>query len=176
MWNSLFGGSKKVSVLVVGLDNSGKTTIIEKLKPPKAQTKEIAPTVGFNVSEVSKGRINFKVFDMSGAGRYRSLWEQYYREAGAVIFVVDSTDSLRLVVAKDELDNLLKHPELGKDVPVLFFANKMDVAGALAPPEIAEQLQLALITSRPWQIVPSDALTGAGLSRGVDWLGTYVKR
>jgi ADP-ribosylation factor-like protein 6 len=33
---------------------------------------------------------------MSGAGRYRSLWEQYYPEAQAVIFVLDSADKLRL--------------------------------------------------------------------------------
>ena len=35
-------------------------------------------------------------FDMSGAGRYRSLWEAYYPEAAAVVFVVDSADRLRL--------------------------------------------------------------------------------
>lgn len=40
--------------------------------------------------------LNFTVFDMSGAGRYRMLWEHYYREAQAVIFVLDSADKLRL--------------------------------------------------------------------------------
>lgn len=38
----------------------------------------------------------FTVFDMSGAGRYRNLWEQYYKDAQAIIFVVDSSDRLRL--------------------------------------------------------------------------------
>jgi ADP-ribosylation factor-like protein 6 len=33
---------------------------------------------------------------MSGAGRYRPLWEQYYREAQAVVFVIDSADACRL--------------------------------------------------------------------------------
>ena len=46
---------------------------------------------------------------MSGQGRYRSLWEQYYRDAEAVIFVVDSSDKLRTVVARDELESLLNH-------------------------------------------------------------------
>jgi ADP-ribosylation factor-like protein 6 len=40
--------------------------------------------------------LRFTVFDMSGAGRYRSLWELYYREAHAAIFVIDSADRLRL--------------------------------------------------------------------------------
>ncbi|KAF5834650.1 ARF-like small GTPase [Dunaliella salina] len=128
---------KKVNVIVVGLDNSGKTTIIERLKPKDEQALEVAPTVGFTVDQVKKGPISFTVFDMSGAGRYRSLWEQYYREAQAVIFVIDSADQFRLVVVKDELDNMLKHPNLGK-VPILFMANKMDLPTAMQPVEIAQ--------------------------------------
>lgn len=33
-----------------------------------------------------------------------------FRTAQAVIFVLDSSDRLRIVVAKEELDFLLKHP------------------------------------------------------------------
>jgi ADP-ribosylation factor-like protein 6 len=40
--------------------------------------------------------VKFTVFDMSGAGRYRTLWEQYYKDAQAVIYVIDSADRLRL--------------------------------------------------------------------------------
>ena len=53
--------------------------------------------------------IKFTVFDMSGQGRYRNLWEQYYKTAEAVIFVIDSNDKLRSVVARDELESLLSH-------------------------------------------------------------------
>ena len=53
--------------------------------------------------------INFTVFDMSGQGRYRNMWEHYYKEAKAIIFVIDSSDKIRMSVAKDELDQLLKH-------------------------------------------------------------------
>jgi hypothetical protein len=42
------------------------------------------------------------------------------------------------VVAKDELDNLLAHNQLGKRVPLLFLANKMDLPTALAPVELAQ--------------------------------------
>ena len=73
---------------------------------------EVTPTVGFNVDEFSKGSLSFTVFDMSGAGRYRNLWEQHYREAQAIIFVVDSADKLRLCVAKDELDIMLGAADL----------------------------------------------------------------
>ncbi|KXZ52416.1 BBS3B protein [Gonium pectorale] len=158
-----------VNVLVVGLDNSGKTTIIERLKPRPKQSMEVAPTVGFNVEEVQKGALTFTVFDMSGAGRYRTLWEQYYREADAVIFVVDSGDKLRMVVARDEMEHMLAHPNLRK-VPVVFFANKKDLPISLPPAEIAQALGLNDIQDRPWNIFPSNGLTGEGLDRGMDWL------
>lgn len=160
---------KKVNILVVGLDNSGKTTIIERLKPKHRQTNEVAPTVGFTVDEFDKGTLTFTVFDMSGAGRYRTLWEQYYREAEAVIYVIDSADKLRLVVAKDELENMMRHPNLRK-VPVLFLANKKDLPTAMPPVEIAQALGLEDIRDRAWQIVPSNGLSGEGIDKGVDWL------
>jgi ADP-ribosylation factor-like protein 6 len=72
-------------------------------------------------------------------------------------------------VSKDELENMLKHPSLHK-VPVLFFANKKDLPTALLPVEIAQALRLEEIKDRPWQIVPSNALTGDGLPAGIDWL------
>lgn len=98
---------------------------------------ETAPTVGFNVDTFSKGSLSFTVFDMSGAGRYRNLWEQYYKDAHAIIYVVDCSDKLRMCVAKDELDLLLKHKDLNK-VPLLFFANKMDLPQSLTPVECAQ--------------------------------------
>ena len=45
----------QVNVLVVGLDNSGKTTALERLKPRSRQAAEVAPTVGFSVEELHRG-------------------------------------------------------------------------------------------------------------------------
>lgn len=42
------------------------------------------------------------------------------------------------VVAKDELDNMLSHQQLGKRIPLLFLANKMDLPSALTPSELAQ--------------------------------------
>lgn len=85
----------QLNVLVVGLDNSGKTTIINSIKPSKFTTQEVVPTVGFQVEQFSKAGLNFTMFDMSGAGKYRSLWESYYKDTEAIIFVIDSADELR---------------------------------------------------------------------------------
>jgi ADP-ribosylation factor-like protein 6 len=41
----------------------------------------VTPTVGFQVEELKKNNINFTMFDMSGQGKYRTLWEHYYSDA-----------------------------------------------------------------------------------------------
>merc|ERR1711988_180919 len=174
-----FGISKvKVHVLCVGLDNSGKSTVINWLKPKKANAVEVVPTVGFSVEEFTKNNLSFTVFDMSGQGRYRNLWEHYYKEAGGVIFVIDSTDKVRMCVAKDELDALLAHPDVASkpNIPIVFFANKMDLPMALSPVDCVQALELDKITDKPWHITASNALTGEGLDEGVTWLGDQMAR
>jgi ADP-ribosylation factor-like protein 6 len=92
----------------------------------KASTFEVTPTVGFQVEEFAKNNLHFTVYDMSGQGRYRSLWEHYYADVQAIIYVIDSTDKIRMCVAKEELDQLLNHEDIKRSkAPILFYANKV---------------------------------------------------
>lgn len=80
------------------------------------------------MEEFKKNNLNFTVYDMSGQSRYRSLWEHYYTEAQAIIFVIDSTDKIRFCVAKEELDQLMNHAGIkAARAPILFFANKVNL-------------------------------------------------
>lgn len=149
---------------------------------------EIAATVGFKVETFSKSKIDFTVFDMSGQSKYRSLWEQYYEEAEAIIFVIDSADRLRIKVAQNELENLLDHQGkqvLGiinslaikkRTIPILFFANKMDLGQAMTEAEVAKEMQLHLITDRPWHIQSSSATEGFGVEEGISWMSEIIKK
>ena len=73
--------SKKADIIFVGLDRSGKSTMINYLKPQKYAEVEIAATVGYSIETFSKSKINFTAMDMSGQGKYRSLWEKYYEKS-----------------------------------------------------------------------------------------------
>ena len=47
-----------------------------------------------------------------------------YRDVQAVMFVVDSSDKLRMPIAKEELELLLRHPgtdAASRTIPVCFF-------------------------------------------------------
>lgn len=80
------------------------------------------------------------------------------------------------MVAKDELEQMLGNEQLCTRVPVLFLANKRDLPTALPPVDIAEKLNLTSIKDRPWNIMPSNALSGEGLDKGMDWLSDKILR
>ncbi|CAH1783909.1 unnamed protein product [Owenia fusiformis] len=167
---------KEANVLVVGLDNSGKTTIINHLKPEETKSHDIVPTIGFNVEKFQTKSLQFTAFDMSGQGRYRNLWEHYYKSCNGIIFVIDSSDKLRIVVAKDELDTLLDHVDIrSRPIPILFFANKMDIRDALSSVKCSTMMRLEQIMNKPWHICATNALTGEGLTEGTDWLADQLK-
>lgn len=165
---------KKANVIFCGLDNSGKSTIVNMLKPKKDQQVDIVPTVGFQIEHFKKNNFNFTVVDMSGQGRYRNLWEHYYKDSNGIVFVIDASDKIRMVVVRDELQALLNHPD-SKGLPVLFFANKMDLGSSLSPMDCAQSLDLDRINDRAWHIVPSNGLTGEGISDGIAWLCARFK-
>ena len=69
IFKRLFGGfqKSKMKILFVGLDNSGKTTVMQVMKPKKASL-ETVPTVGFVEETFTKNSIQFSAVDMSGQG------------------------------------------------------------------------------------------------------------
>jgi len=172
----IFQSKRKVNLVCCGLDNSGKSTIINQLKPTKLRTENIGATVGYQLEEFEKGNCCFKVFDMGGAKKFRALWELYYKEVDGVIFVIDSSDKIRMCLVKDELRMLLENKDLSMR-PILFFANKMDIQGSRTPQEIVEDLELTeCITDRNFNIFASNAKTGQGLEAGITWLSNIVTR
>jgi GTPase SAR1 family protein len=59
-------GNSEGKLLLVGLDNSGKTTILSRIINPDKLNTDITPTIGFKKSTFTRNGINFEVFDMSG--------------------------------------------------------------------------------------------------------------
>ena len=67
--------------------------------------------------------------------------------------MVDAADQLRIRVAKNELEMLLQNQSLyRREVPILFFANKMDLSSAMSAADVSNGLELHNIVDRPWHI------------------------
>ncbi|KIM27602.1 hypothetical protein M408DRAFT_330030 [Serendipita vermifera MAFF 305830] len=160
--------NQDVRILIIGLDASGKSTILYQLH--LGEVVATIPTIGFNVETVVYKNIKLILWDLGGQSSIRSYWRCYFQNTSAIIYVIDSSDKDRLKTAKSELLSVLDEDEL-RGVPLLVFANKQDIPGALPAAEISEELGLAgAENARPWSVRGCSAIKGEGLHDGLDWL------
>ncbi|RKO88863.1 ADP-ribosylation factor family-domain-containing protein [Blyttiomyces helicus] len=169
-------------VIILGLDNAGKTTLLERIKSeysgvPGLAPEKIAPTVGLNIGKVdiSNARVNF--WDLGGQRELHSIWEKYYSECHAILFVIDATDKERLDEVKQTFESVISSDEI-EGVPVLMLANKQDVPSSLKVHDIKETFnQIALkLGARDSKVLPVSALRGEGVREAVDWLFVRLQR
>ncbi|XP_065071256.1 ADP-ribosylation factor-like protein 3 [Rhopilema esculentum] len=159
-------------ILLLGLDNAGKTTILKALA--SEDISHIQPTQGFNIKSVQSAGIRLNVWDIGGQRRIRPYWKNYFDNTDVLIYVIDSADRARFEETGLELQELLEEPKLA-GVPVLIFANKQDLLSAARPSDIVDGLSLTSIKDRAWQIQPCSATTKEGLEHGLDWIRKNVK-
>ncbi|KAK3912377.1 ADP-ribosylation factor-like protein 2 [Frankliniella fusca] len=158
---------KEMRILMLGLDNAGKTTILKRFNGEDIDT--ISPTLGFNIITLEHRGFKLNVWDVGGQKSLRSYWRNYFECTDGLIWVVDSADKRRLLDCKKELHQLLEEERLA-GATLLVFANKQDLAGALSFEEIRDVMDLTSIKTHHWQIVGCSAVTGSHLLEGIDWL------
>ncbi|XP_009886815.1 PREDICTED: ADP-ribosylation factor-like protein 13B [Charadrius vociferus] len=167
---------RKVTLIMVGLDNAGKTATVRGIQGESPE--DVAPTVGFSKIDLKQGRFEVTIFDLGGGKRIRNIWRNYYAESYGVIFVVDSSDIARMEETKQAMIEVLNSPKIsGK--PVLVLANKQDREGALSEADVIESLSLEKLVNEHkclCQIEPCSAVMGCGkkidksIKKGLFWL------
>lgn len=170
LW-SLFS-KEEHKVVIVGLDNAGKTTILYQFLMD--EVVHTSPTIGSNVEEVVWKNVHFIMWDLGGQDSLRAAWNTYYSNTEFLIVVIDSTDRERLSITKEELWRMIAHEDLTK-AAVLIYANKQDIKGCMTPAEISEQLNLTSLKKHRWQIQACCALSGEGLYQGLEWIYSSLK-
>ncbi|CAG9319160.1 unnamed protein product [Blepharisma stoltei] len=171
IWQLIFEGKEK-RLLMVGLNASGKTAILYQLKLGDAVST--ISTIGFNVETIRHKNVRFNIWDVGGDQKIRPLWRHYYQGTDGLIFVIDGTDRDRIGEANDELHKIFDSEDM-KEIPLLIFANKQDLPGAMRVSEIVERLNLYGIKNREWYAQGSCAIRGEGLFEGLEWLGSIFK-
>lgn len=164
---------KEARILVLGLDNAGKTTILKTLS--EEDITHIMPTKGFNIKNLAHEDFKLTVWDVGGQKALRPYWANYFQGTDALVFVIDSADRKRLAESGSELQMLLDEDDL-TGIPLLIFANKQDLLQALPADEISETLTLQNITKRQWSIVACSAKSKEGLQEGMEWLVSQIPK
>merc|ERR1711988_1178197 len=151
-------------ILMLGLDNSGKTTALKQLAGE--DINHITPTQGFNIKSVQASGFKLNVWDIGGQKHIRPYWKNYYANTDALIYVIDSADKRRVDEAAEELTELCSQEEL-VGVPVLVLANKQDLLGAFTAAELMGELDPTQYKDRWIQVKAVSAKTGENLQDAI---------
>ncbi|CAD2213346.1 ADP-ribosylation factor-like 3 [Angomonas deanei] len=160
-------------ILILGLDNAGKTSILRKLSDEDPTTTQA--TQGFNIKSIDCEGFKLNMWDIGGQKAIRAYWPNYFDEVDCLIYVVDAADRRRVEEAATELATLVQEEKL-REAPILVFSNKCDLATALSPEDISTALDLQSLRDRTWHIQKCSAKTGEGLQEGLEWSIKNLKK
>ncbi|KAN0009861.1 hypothetical protein ACTFIU_007171 [Dictyostelium citrinum] len=176
-------------ILMIGIDDSGKTTMLYKMKTNEIQ--KTIPTIGFNCETIEFKDATFTIFDVKGGcSKNNGLWKHYYKDISAIIFVVNCLDRERIEQVKFELLKILNdHIDL-ECIPILIYLNKYDKQLLFKEdqrhtyyennrdnPITISELEILLDLSndnnkynKKYHIEYSSSATGLGINKGIEWL------
>ena len=157
-------------IIILGIQNAGKTTILYRLSI--GQLVKTTPTIGSNVEEISYNNVKLQAWDLGGQESTRSIWNVYYVNTDAIIYVIDTHDET-YDDSKTQFYKLLSNETL-KNAVILIYANKQDLPGAKSVAEIIQIYELDTIKEHIWHIQPCSAQTGEGLITGMKWLSDQL--
>lgn len=112
-------------ILILGLDDAGKTTLFNLMTGKTKKNMETLPTISYNIENDSKYK-NFTIWDIGGKASLRVLWSSIYKNiaVNSIIFVVDISNEDRILEAKMELKKLMNEEELRSTFLIMLFNDK----------------------------------------------------
>lgn len=120
---------KPTKILIMGLDNSGKTSILMSLRENTNLLSyfSLKPTKGLSVEEFISDEQGMVCWDLGGQAQYRKKYlkdfSRYAKETKKIIFVIDIQDTNRYGLALEYLEELidvLKNSEHFIEISIFF--------------------------------------------------------
>lgn len=169
---------KNAKLVFLGLDNAGKSTLLHMLKDDRMA--QLEPTTHPQSEELVMGNIRFRTFDLGGHEIARKIWKDYLGFVDAVVFIVDSVDRERFLLAREELQSLLTMEEL-QATPFVILGNKIDLPEAASEEELKDMLGLNTYVyskeqgGRPIEVFMCSVAKRSGYAEAFRWLSQYLK-
>jgi len=171
-------------VIILGLGNSGKTTLLDTLKQdPHAKDSSILHS---NVEELILGNVKLTTSTLpDGNTQIDHVWQDSFSIVDGIIFLVDSTDRSRFDQAK-AIINFLLSDERVLNTPFTILGTKNDLQGAISREQLRQVLHVFPIIKeegafdpinpkRPLQTFMCSVKDHESYGHAFRWIGTYLK-
>ena len=182
LWRYLFQ-KDEYFVLILGLDNAGKSTYLEQTKTQFCShykginLNKITTTVGLNIGKIDIGNVRLNFWDLGGQEELQSLWDKYYAESHAVIYMIDTSDEDRIEESMAAFEEMIINEAL-ENVPLLMLGNKQDLDNCMSIATMKQHFKNAAhkIGHRHCTVMGTSALKGSGVQEGIDWIVQCVQQ
>lgn len=157
--------STEKKILIMGLDNGGKTSITLSLagKRNLLDFFKIFPTKSFEIVKFEAGNTKFNIWDFGGQKTFRvdyiENFEKYAKGTEKVIFVIDIQDDRRYDLALDYMKQIVElFIEKNWEVEFTVFLHKFDPDLEKARPDLNDKI-LSKLSQKIINIVPAKFLS-----------------
>ncbi|MBD3193040.1 MAG: GTP-binding protein [Candidatus Heimdallarchaeota archaeon] len=159
--------TKKINLTICGLDNAGKTTIINYLI--KGEFQKQIPTMGINREVIDLPKLQMNVFDLGGQVDFRPMWASVNEQSNALIYVIDSTDQFRMEESKKIFYEIIE-TQINEKIPILILLNKVDLPNRISREKFIEIFELGNPRLQmEWACYETSAFTGEGIYESFNW-------
>ncbi|MFX0083401.1 MAG: ADP-ribosylation factor-like protein [Candidatus Hodarchaeota archaeon] len=114
-------------VFLFGIDESGKSSLVRRLKTGEFNDNYFTPTRKFEIEYIqAKEKGLLAVWDMPGQKIFRSKWLKGLQDSNIIVYMIDIANQRRFEESKQEFWKILNNNELNS-VPLLILGNKSDL-------------------------------------------------
>ena len=159
---------KTCQLLIIGDSSVGKTSLITRYANGTFKEEYLA-TVGLDyftkVEEINNQTIQVKLWDTAGQERFKSLTQNYFRNAQGVLLTFDVTNTESFDNLKDWINSIKKNME-GNNVfiPLIIIGNKIDMEDSR---EIQKEDAQKFATENKYKYFETSAKTGEGVDDAI---------
>lgn len=126
---------REIRCLILGLDNSGKSTIVNHILPQTERDESITPTVGFQIhsvilhNEEDSQDYRVSMWDVGGQRTLRPFWDNYFDKTDVLVWCIDISSQLRFDESFRELTELVTQDKdrIGYQCKLIVAINKADL-------------------------------------------------
>ena len=174
--------NKKVNIIFIGLDNSGKSTLLHLLKT--GNIIQTCPTAQHTSDEFTLNNLTINAHDLGGHSEARHIWKTYFAATDGIVFMVDAEDRYRFSEVKNELTSILSDDDI-KNIPIAILANKIDLPNAVSEEEFKSEMclnqtctgklpQTNNLNTRPFEVFMCSLKKKTGYGQCFKWLVNFI--